>query len=296
MISIPELRKLFKGTIRINEPLEDYTALGIGGPADFYIEPASCDDAIAVIGYLRKNNIPFIIIRRGSNILVSEAGYRGAVINLQPGVARMEADGDEVHAEAGTSVSRLLDFCIGHSLSGLESLSGLQATLGGVLARNGSSERDAMLDSLKTTEILRGAAVISLTSGSPSNGDIVLGARFRLTRKPKADLLRAQRDYLLKRNAVSPLNIPRASRIFKNPAQAATMIHDSGLEGRVRGQAMISKLNGNLIVNNGGATAKDILDLVRLSRQTVKRKFNTDLDLDLNLVGFGDDVLNGVSA
>ena len=298
MISVPEIRQFFKGTIRLNEPLEEYAVFGIGGAADVYLEPASRDDAIGVIGYLRKNNVPFIIIRKGSNILVSDAGYRGAVLNIQPGMSRIVADGDEVHAEAGVSIPRLLEFCIDHSLSGLEQLAGLPGSLGGILSRSESPERDAVLDCLKDTEILRGDAVVSLANGSPSAGDIILAARFRLRAKSKSDLLRAKREFLLKRNAVSPLNIPRACRVFKNPAgtQAATMIHDSGLIGRVRGHAMISEINGNLIVNNGGATASDILDLVRMSKQAVKKKFNTDLDLDMNLIGFGDDILNSASA
>jgi UDP-N-acetylmuramate dehydrogenase len=296
MISVTDIQRFLRGKIVLHQPLADFTAFRIGGPADYYVEPASKEDAVNVIRYFRNKNVPCILIRPGSNILVSDEGFRGAALNLQPGVSRIQVDGENVYAEAGVSLPMLLDYCIQRSLAGLEALAGVSGSFGGLLMRHGGAERSVVLDYLNRVEVFRNDAVITLDAGETVEGDVVLAGSMKLRTAEKEELLRSRREFLLRRNAVNPLNIPNACRIFKNPegAQAATIIHQSGLVGKVRGKAMISRLNGNLIVNNGGATARDVLDLVRLSRKAVKKKFNTDLDLELSLIGFREDMLKGV--
>jgi UDP-N-acetylmuramate dehydrogenase len=296
MISVADIERFLQGKIMLHRPLADFSAFRIGGPADYYVEPASTEDAINIIRYFRSNNVPCIIIREGSNILVSDDGFRGAAINLQPGLSRMRSEGEMVHAEAGVALPLLLDYCIRRSLAGLEALAGVSGSFGGLLMRRNDAERSVVLSYLRSVEVFRNDAAITLETGDTAEGDVVLSGSLRLRSAEKQELLRSRREFLLRRNAVNPLNIPNACRIFRNPqgAQAAAIIHQSGLVGKVRGKAMISRLNGNLIVNNGGATARDVLELVRMSRKAVKKKFNTDLDLELSLIGFREDILEGV--
>jgi UDP-N-acetylmuramate dehydrogenase len=296
MISVADIQRFLQGRIVLHQPLADFSAFRIGGPADYYVEPASKEDAVNVIRYFRSNSVPCIIIREGSNILVSDDGFRGAAINLQAGLSRVRAEGEIVHAEAGVALPVLLDYCIRRSLAGLETLAGVSSSFGGLLMRRNGADRSVMLEYLTSVEVLREDAVITLGGGDTAGGDVVLSGSLKLRAAEKEELLRSRREFLLRRNAVNPLNIPNACRIFRNPegTQAATIIHQSGLVGKVRGKAMISRLNGNLIVNNGGATARDVLELVRMSRKTVKQKFNTNLDLELSLIGFQEDMLKGV--
>ncbi len=296
MISVAHIHQFLRGKIMLHRPLADFSAFRIGGPADYYVEPASKEDAVNIIRYFRSNDVPCIIIREGSNILVSDDGFRGAAINLQPGLSQMRAEGEVVHAEAGVTLPSLLDYCIRRSLAGLEALAGISGSFGGLLIRRNGTERSTMLDSLTSVDVLRDNAVITLERADTVEGDIVLSGSLKLRSAEKEELLRSRREFLLRRNAMNPLNIPNACRIFRNPegTQAAAIIHQSGLVGKVRGKAMISRLNGNLIVNNGGATVQDILELVRMSRKAVKKKFNTDLDLELSLIGFREDILEGV--
>ena len=305
MVSMTDIQKVFKGTIRLREPIAKYTSLGIGGPADYFAEPASKEDAVNVITYFRKNSFPFIIIANQSNLLVSDEGYRGAAITLESGVSHVRMNGELVYAESGLQLGRLIDFCIQRSLGGLEPLSGISGTLGGALVLNAGANGRRISDYMVEVEVLRDNTVVKMNrtdAGVPYrrsglNRDVILSATFRLPNDDKEQLMRTRREALTKRNENRPLNIPNAATMFKDPVggSAAALIREARLTGRSSGGAVISERYANAIVNTGGAKAKDVLELIKIIRRTVQQKCHTVLDLDLKLVGFDEHELAGVN-
>ena len=298
MLNIDDIKKIFRGRIALHEPLSRYTSFRIGGPADYFLEPSDKEDAVQIITYLHKQGFPLLVVGKGSNMLVSDEGVRGAVVNLEHGLCAMSIEGDMVVADAGVQMARFVDFCIQHGFKGVEMLPGIPGTIGGALIMNAGAYGGEISDYLIDVEILRGDAVVRVkkedagfayrTSGF--SGDIVFGARFRLPPGDKAELMRMRRELLLKRNRVQPVNMPNSGSMFKNPpgTYAAKLIEDAGLKGTRRGNAQISILHANFIVNLGGATAHDVLELIDMARASVLEKFGVNLELEVKLIGFSE--------
>ena len=298
MLSINDIQVFFRGRIGLSEPLNGYTSFRIGGPADYYLEPSDKDDAIEIINYLQQQAFPYLLIGKGSNMLVSDDGVRGAVVNLEHGLNAMNLEGNIVSVEAGVTMARFVDFCIHHGFKGVEMLPGIPGTIGGAVIMNAGAYGGEISDFLIDVEVLREKKVVRVKKAdagfayrrSGLNGDIVLGARFQLEEGDKAELMRVRRELLLKRNRAQPVNMPNSGSMFKNPqgTYAAKLIEDAGLKGTRRGNAQISERHANFIINHGGATARDVLDLVELARNTVHEKFGVMLELEVKLIGFAE--------
>ncbi|MGB9773322.1 MAG: UDP-N-acetylmuramate dehydrogenase [Bacteroidota bacterium] len=304
MISVEEIGTFFKGRVAIGELLRNYTSFRIGGPADFYLEPRDKEDLLHIVQYFQTNNFPFVVIGNGSNLLVSDEGYRGAVINLESGLKTVTIDpaagGASVYAEAGVKLAKFVDVCIQRGLGGVEMLAGIPGTLGGAIVMNAGAYGGEISDCLRTVEIIRDAAFVILPKeecgfayrGSELTHDIVVSASFQLPRKDRNELLRVRRELLLRRNETQPVNFPNAGSIFKNPPKmyAGKLIEEAGLKGKRIGGAEISERHANFIVNRGTAKASDVVALIRLARDAVKEKFGIVLELEVKLLGFPDDV------
>jgi UDP-N-acetylmuramate dehydrogenase len=302
VIELGDIQSIFRGHFALNEPLGKYTSFRIGGPADYYLEPADKNDLIAVITYFQQRQFPFMMIGKGSNMLVSDDGVRGAVINLQEGLEHVYADKGAVVVEAGLSISRFVDFCIRNGFKGAEMLAGIPGTIGGAIMMNAGAYGGEISDHIVEVEVLRGGAVTTISKDdagftyrhSKFQGDIILGATFRMPAGDTADLMDMRRELMLKRNRVQPVNFPNSGSMFKNPPgnYAARLIEEAGLKGKQQGKAQISEKHANFIVNHGGARAEDVLSLIMLTRETVKKKFNVSLELEVKLVGFQQDVMH----
>ncbi|HTK81060.1 MAG TPA: UDP-N-acetylmuramate dehydrogenase [Bacteroidota bacterium] len=300
MVDIIDIKKFFRGFISLNEPLGKYTSFQIGGPADFYLEPADKADVVAIVTYLQQQRLPYLILGKGSNMLVSDDGVRGAVINLESGLSHISVSGNVVTAEAGLSLARFVDFCIHHSLQGVEMLPGIPGTIGGAVVMNAGAYGGEISDHLVTVEVLRKGNVTTVSkqdSGfsyrhSNFQGDIILGATFQLAAGDKQEIMKNRRDLLIKRNRAQPVNFPNSGSMFKNPkgGYAAKLIEEAGLKGKRIGNAQISEKHANFIVNHGNATAEEVLSLIELAKSTVAKKFNIDLELEVKLVGFDEQV------
>lgn len=296
MFSIDEIMQFLKGEIKLSERLAKYTSLRIGGPADCYLEPADKDDLVNVIKYIQRNRIPFFIIGNGSNVLISDEGFRGMVINLEARVNRLEAQGDTVMAEAGVRTPRFVDFCIQRSLAGNEMLVGIPGTIGGALIMNAGAHGGQISDFLVDVEVYREGNVIRVTKErgeftyrrSGFGRDVILSAMFRLSPGNKEELMRRRREFLVKRGQTQPLNFPNSGSMFKNPpgTYAAKLIEEAGLKGLRKGDAQISDVHANFFVNLGRASATDVLDLMRIAGKKVHEKFNITLEPEVRLVGF----------
>jgi UDP-N-acetylenolpyruvoylglucosamine reductase len=299
MISVDDIRKLFRGHIAVAESLGKYTSFRIGGPADFYLEPVDKFDLIEVVRFFKRFDYRFMIIGKGSNLLISDSGFRGAAINLEEGMGKVILEGDIVVADAGVRLSKFVDFCIQHEKKGVEMLAGIPGTIGGAVIMNAGAYGGEISDHLVEVEIYRDDAirkVIKAEAGfsyrrSGFARDVILNASFKLPQGNLAELLQRRRELLLKRNQSQPLNLPNSGSMFKNPegAFAAKLVEDAGLKGKQIGEAQISERHGNFIVNHGSATAQDVLDLVKLARKKVFERSGIKLELEVKLIGFQEE-------
>jgi UDP-N-acetylmuramate dehydrogenase len=304
VVAIDDLHKLFRGKIALGEPMKYHTSFRIGGPADYYLEPADRDDCIAVVTFCRSRKLPFLMMGKGSNMLVSDDGIRGAVINLEYGIHTMRCEGDIVKSDAGVPLARFVDFCIQQGFSGVEMLPGIPGTLGGAIVMNAGAYGGEISDHLVDVEILKGDEAVTVRKQeagfsyrrSNFQGDIVLGASFRLPRGDKAELMRSRRELLIKRNRAQPVNLPNSGSMFKNPQGtfAGKLIEEAGLKGRRIGNAQISERHANFVVNLGGASAMDVLSLIEEIQKIVFERSGIHLELEIKLVGFAEAILQEV--
>lgn len=296
MIALDDIRRTFRGRIALNEPLAGYTTFRIGGPADLYLEPVDKDDALALIRYLRAEGIPYVLMGNGSNILISDQGVHGAVVNLESGFSyvRLATDGSII-AGAGIRLAKFVDFCIRNGCGGAEMLAGIPGTLGGAIIMNAGAYGGEIADHMLWVELIRGDRLARVTRDqggfayrtSGLVGDVILEAAFDFPEGIPEEMKKVRRETMTKRNASQPVQWPNAGSIFKNPPgdYAARLIQECGLKGRRCGGAEISELHANFIVNRGDATAADVIALIHIARQAVREKFDIELELEIKLVG-----------
>ncbi len=296
MIDVADIRKSFNGRIELNEPLAKYTTFRIGGPADLYLEPLDKEGAVSLVAYLRAQHIPFFLMGNGSNLLVSDDGVRGAVVNLEAGFNYVSAAPDGViTAGAGIKLAKFVDFCIGHGKQGAEMLAGIPGTLGGGIIMNAGAYGGEISDHMLAVEVIRGDRLVTIAKEeagfayrtSALQNDVVLEASFRFPEGDVAEMKAKRRATMLKRNSSQPVQWPNAGSIFKNPPgdYAARLIQEAGLKGTRVGNAEISELHANFIVNMGGASSADVLALIDIARNAVREQFGVTLELEIKLVG-----------
>ncbi len=300
MIALSDIQSIVHGHVAMNEPMEKYTWMRVGGPADFYLEPAGRDELIAVLRYFGENRYPVMMIGRGSNMLVSDDGIRGAVVNVEGCLSDISMDGDLVVAQAGARLTKFVDFCVQRGLAGVEMLAGIPGTVGGAIVMNAGAHGGETADHLVDVEVLRQGALLWVKKEqgqfayrrSGFTGDTVLTARFRLPAGDTEALAKRRKELIQKRNATQPLELPNLGSMFKNPPNnfAAKLIEDAGLKGKKVGQAQVSEKHANFMVNLGGATAADVVRLIDIVRRTVYQRSGIMLELEVKLVGFPDDV------
>jgi UDP-N-acetylmuramate dehydrogenase len=299
VINLDEIKKIVKGKILINEPLDRFSTFKIGGPADIYIEPLDVDELIKIISYLKENEIDFIILGNGSNVLISDDGFRGAVINLEKGLNFLKIDEGIILAGAGVKLSKFVDFCIERGFAGVEMLAGIPGTLGGAIIMNAGAYGGEISDHLVDVDVIRGGKLINLKRdkcgfryrGSDLVDDVVVQARFQLPKGDIEELKVRRRDIIVKRNRSQPVDFPNVGSIFKNPSGkfAGKLIEDTGLKGLRVGDAEVSQRHANFIINRGNARARDVLELIKTVRRMVYEKFNVKLELEIRLIGFREE-------
>jgi UDP-N-acetylmuramate dehydrogenase len=305
MVTLSDIKQFFRGYIAINEPMSKYTSMRVGGPSDYYVEPADKQDLVEIVRYFQKNSYPYLMLGRGSNMIISDEGVRCAAINLEASFSAMRLEGDLVVAEAGAHLSKFVDFCIQQEFAGVEMLAGIPASVGGAIVMNAGAHGGETADHVVEVEVYRDGRVQVIrkelagfayrTSGLTN--DIVLSASFRLPKGDKEELLRRRRELILKRNSTQPLTLPNSGSMFKNPPgmYAAKLIEQAGLKGKRVGNSQISEKHANFIVNLGDAKAADIMILVDLVRRTVHQNTGVLLELEVKLLGFPNDLKQKVA-
>jgi len=308
-----QLRKSLGSQVRLNEPLSRHTSFHIGGPARFLCLAEDVEDLTRAVGLARDSGIPYIILGKGTNILVSDEGFSGLVIlNLWSGW-EMSAEDEhlKIKASSGTTLSRLVRWSIHEGWQGLEWAAGIPGTVGGAVVSNAGAFGASIADVLEKVTVLnrRGqveevpASALELgyrhsafRPGGARRCEVILEAELRLRRGQKDELLEAAMGSLAERRRRQP-HQPSAGSVFKNPPgdYAARLIEEAGLKGFRLGDAQFSPVHTNFIVNLGKAKAKDVLELIRIAQERVYRRFGVKLELEIELVGFKPEQLTRVS-
>jgi UDP-N-acetylmuramate dehydrogenase len=298
MIALDDIRRSFKGRIALNEPMAKYTTFRIGGPADIYLEPLDKEDAVGLFRSLEEESTPYFVMGNGSNILISDQGVQGAVVNLEGGFTYLRYEDGVVTAGAGVKLAKFVDFCIEHDRGGAEMLAGIPGTLGGGIIMNAGAYGGEISDFMIDVELIRDGRLMTIRKEdagfayrtSSLQGDVILEARFRFPEGDAGQMKQLRKSTLVKRKSSQPVQWPNAGSIFKNPPgdYAARLIQECGLKGRQVGGAQISELHANFIINLGDARAEDVLELIRIARREVLERFSIELELEIKLVGFAD--------
>jgi UDP-N-acetylmuramate dehydrogenase len=281
--------------------MDGYTTFRVGGQAEALYEAVDLEVLKRVLAYLDKEHIPYLVVGRGSNILVKDNGLEGLVILLGGSLARVEekeTDDISVLAGAGLHLVELLSYCRSSGLGGLEFLSGIPGTVGGAVAMNAGAFGEEIASRVKEIHVVntRGDLIIRDRSSelefsyrklNMEKGSVIVRVLFRLTSEAEGTVAKRISDYLKRKKESQPLEYPSAGSVFKNPPDdyAGRLIEKAGLKGKKIGGAMISEKHANFIVNTGGAKAKDILDLMYLAQETVKKETGIQLEPEIRVVG-----------
>ena len=290
----------------MNESLKKHTTYGIGGPADLMIFPKSKQDLIKVIEIINENKIQLTILGSGSNVLVSDNGIRGAVISLKNSLKQIEVDDNILYAECGTMLGKIVKHAVKNNLIGLENLNGVPGTLGGALIMNAGAWGGEISENLIHVEVINSKSEIqkiqkkdlnfSYRQSSFNKDDILLSAKFNLKKADKDIIKENFIEAQSGRKKSQPLNKRSAGSLFKNPKNnsAGKLLDEAGLKGFSIGDAKISEKHANFFINDGDASSRDMLMLIRKAHKEVKDKFNVNLSLEVKLMGFNEDEIEGL--
>lgn len=283
--------------VRSREPLGRRTTLQVGGPADLYVEPACEEDLAKVLRFCADEGLPRFMLGRGSNLLVRDGGVRGVVICLaQPGLAGLEVRGERLVCGAGVRLKAISTEAKRHGIGGLEFLEGIPGSLGGALRMNAGAMGTWTFDVVETLRFMDPCGRIHEKNRDDVDAryrgcpmlieNIALGAVLRGTPAPREEIEARLNEYNRKRWESQPA-APSAGCVFKNPAgiPAGRLVDELGLKGNRVGGAMVSDLHANFIVNDGQATARDVLDLIAKIRDRARSERGIELETEVEIVG-----------
>jgi len=285
------------GPVRRNEPMARHTTYRIGGPAALFVVCDTLADLSRCIEVLSDEDVEWTVLGKGSNVLVSDAGYDGAVIVLGKEFKRHRTEEDRVRSGAGVTLAALVQDAYSRGLSGLEFAVGIPGTVGGALAMNAGS-RDEWIDRLVESVTLyvpgHGLSVVRgpevewgyRTSGLPARG-VIIECSLALEAGERDRIRRTMDARFLSRKSSQPIGMPSAGSVFVNPEgeSAGRLIEECGLKGARVGGAQVSEVHANFIVNAGGARARDVLDLVEMVRGAVMERHGIRLETEIRFLG-----------
>ena len=287
--------------IRENEPMSEHCSFKIGGPARLMLLPSSAEEAASALAILRSSGAQVLIVGSCTNLLIPDEGYPGAVVRMSKPASSMELlDAARIRAQAGATLNALAVFAAQHELTGLEFAHGIPGSVGGGVAMNAGAYGGEMRDVLESAEYVDADGVISTLSGDAlglsyrhsafSDTDkLITSAVFRLT-PGDGEAVRARMNELIeKRRASQPLDMPSAGSTFKRPktGYAAALIDQAGLKGLSVGGAMVSTKHAGFVVNAGGATYSDVIELMREVRRRVYEFSGVLLEPEVKIIGPG---------
>ncbi len=283
--------------IRRDEPLAKHTTLRVGGPADVFVEPANEKDLSAILKFCGERELKFFVLGRGSNLLVCDGGFRGVVICLaQPEFSKIEIDGERLRCGAGARLKNVAVEARRNGLSGLEFLEGIPGSVGGALRMNAGAMGSATFDAVESVrlmdldgylrELSPAEMAVAYRGCATLKNHVALSALLRGKPDSVESIAQRMSAFSQKRWSSQPA-APSAGCMFKNPATipAGKLIDELGLKGTRVGGARISLEHGNFLVNDGNATAADVLELIGILQAKAKAARGIDLHIEVEIIG-----------
>lgn len=297
------LRAACGDRVRTRFPLAPLTSFRIGGPAALYLEPQSDADLVAAGEAVRETGIPFVVLGKGSNVLVADAGFDGLVLRLGRGYRWAARDGDRLTAGGAMPLPALAGVALSHSLAGLEFGVAIPATLGGAVRMNAGAHGHELAEVLETVEVfeLLAGAARRITAGDagfsyrrsqlPADA-VVVGSTVALAPGERSEIRGLMDEAREWRRRTQPLAEPNCGSVFKNPpgGHAARLIEEAGGKALAVGGASVSAKHANFIVASAGASAADVLELIRSVQGLVEASSGIRLEPEVHLVGDLDHV------
>lgn len=284
-------------SIKLNEPLSNYTYTKTGGNADIFVMPKTIEETQAIVSYCHQKNIPLTILGNGSNLIIKDGGIRGVIVHLDL-LQSIKRNNTQVIAMSGAKLIDTAQFALDESLSGLEFACGIPGSIGGALHMNAGAYGGEISDVLEAATVLTQAGELKKLKRSELKAAyrfstiaekkyIVLEATFALQLDDKNTIQVKMDELTAAREAKQPLEYPSCGSVFKRPPGhfAGKLIQDSGLQGHIIGGAQVSLKHAGFIVNIGGATATDYMNLIAHVQKTVREKFDVELETEVKIIG-----------
>ncbi len=275
----------------LGESMSKNTSFKTGGPCGIRLSPGNTDTLIRVITKTKELNIPFVVLGNGTNVLVEDEGINKAVIIIGSDMAETSLDGEVITFSAGTGFTALSRFALENSLSGLEFAFGIPGTCGGAVFMNAGAYGGEMKDVLtEVTHLTPDMKIETIRAEDAdlsyrhsvykTNGCIILSAKVKLSKAPKESIKAKMDDFLGRRKDKQPLEYPSAGSTFKRPEGyfAGALIEQCNLKGKAIGGAQVSEKHAGFVINKGGATSTDIIELINFVQDTVKKETGVTLE------------------
>ena len=307
--AIKEIKNRLGGKLRENHPLAVYTTWKVGGKADFYFPAESLDELIKAVSLAYEHKLPIFILGRGSNVLVSDDGFRGLVIHNSTNNISFLTNESQVLVDSGVTLPRLAAAAASRDFSGLEALAGIPGSLGGAIIGNAGAFGQSINQLIKNLTVLEyGQQRIKIINRDvgwlesdyrqtkikkmvSQKRPIILSVRLQLRRGKKEEILLKTREFQQRRLTNQPIGEKTAGCVFKNlgiekEKTAGYLLAQAGAKKLKIGGAAVSSKHGNFIINKGRATANDIYQLINKMRQLVLEKFSVNLMEEIEYVGY----------
>ena len=283
--------------VKENESMASHCTFRCGGNAELFVIPGSIDELTQVVALCRGNDVEFLVIGNGSNLLVKDEGYKGVIIEVNSRISFIDVIGEDIVADAGAKLSAVAVTAMENDLGGFEFAHGIPGNIGGAVMMNAGAYGGEMKQVLKWVKVLDNEGnIITLnvselemgyrTSIIEKKGYIVLQARIGLNIEFSEDIGLIMQMFMQKRRASQPLEYPSAGSTFKRPEGyfAGKLIDDAGLRGYRVGGAMVSEKHCGFVINYDNATATDVINLIKDVQAKVKEKFNVQLEPEVRII------------
>ena len=284
--------------ILVAEPMKNHTTFRIGGPADALALPKTPEEVAEVVRFCHEHAQPYYVLGNGSNLLVSDEGYRGLVLQLYRNFNDIQVNGETITVQSGAMLAAVARTAYQTGLTGLEFASGIPGTIGGAVVMHAGAYGGEMKNVLKEVTVLTKEGEVLVipakalelgyrTSVIPKNGWIVLGAVLQLKKGDQEQILARMEELKEQRITKQPLDLPSAGSTFKRPEGyfAGKLIMDAGLRGFTVGGAQVSEKHCGFVVNRGNATAADVWELICEVKRRVKEMTGVELEPEVKLLG-----------
>ena len=287
-----------ENSILENENMASHTTFKCGGNASLYIAPNSTDELVKVLEVLRNEDYPYMVIGNGSNLLVKDEGYDGAIVEVDKKISEIDVRGEEIIVEAGAKLSKVATIAMENDLAGFEFAHGIPGNMGGAVVMNAGAYGGEMKDVLKWVKVVDQNGEIKTlenqelelgyrTSRVMKEKMIVLEACIKLDLGVMGDIAEVMALLMSKRKASQPLEYPSAGSTFKRPEGyfAGKLVQDAGMKGYRVGDAMVSDKHSGFVINCGNATATEVIQVIKDVQAKVKEDFGVDLEPEVRIIG-----------